>query len=119
MPDRIQLSRAKGWRMPPNTVKGDRMTKWGNPFVIGCRFRGLIRPGMGCGFADSADIARRKSVDLVDYLRARRSIADPTMRPFVVFYMRTKRRARQNHLCALAQQWGGYATNATESMKGT
>ena len=119
MPDRIQLRRTKGWRMPPNTVKGDRMTKWGNPFVIGCRFRGLIRPGMGCGFADSADIARRKSVDLVDYLRARRSIADPTMRPFVVFYMRTKRRARQNHLCALAQQWGGYATNATESMKGT
>lgn len=36
MPDRpirIQLSRAKGWRMPPNTVKVDRSTIWGNPFV--------------------------------------------------------------------------------------
>ena len=33
-PVRIQLSRAKGWRMPPKTVKVDRSTKWGNPFVI-------------------------------------------------------------------------------------
>lgn len=35
MPERIQLSRAKGWRMPENTVKVDRTTKWGNPFVPG------------------------------------------------------------------------------------
>ncbi|MCW1932649.1 DUF4326 domain-containing protein [Pararhodobacter zhoushanensis] len=35
MPDRVQLSRAKGWRMPENTVKVDRSTKWGNPFTIG------------------------------------------------------------------------------------
>lgn len=34
-PQRIQLSRRKGWRMPPNTVKVDRTTKWGNPFVVG------------------------------------------------------------------------------------
>lgn len=33
MPERITLSRAKGWRMPANTVKVDRTTKWGNPFV--------------------------------------------------------------------------------------
>jgi uncharacterized protein DUF4326 len=32
---RIQLSRARGWRMPPNTVKIDRSTRWGNPFKIG------------------------------------------------------------------------------------
>lgn len=32
---RVQLSRAKGWRMPPNTVKVDRSTKWGNPFAVG------------------------------------------------------------------------------------
>jgi hypothetical protein len=31
-PCRIQLSRKRGWRMPPNTVKVDRTTKWGNPF---------------------------------------------------------------------------------------
>ncbi len=35
MPDRITLSRAKGWRMPPNTVKVDRSTRWGNPFRVG------------------------------------------------------------------------------------
>ena len=34
MPERIQLSRAKGWRMPPNTVKVDRTTKWGNPYRV-------------------------------------------------------------------------------------
>lgn len=33
-PIRIQLSRAKGWKMPPNTVKVDRTTKWGNPFKV-------------------------------------------------------------------------------------
>ena len=35
IPYRVQLSRRKGWRMPPNTVKVDRTTKWGNPFVPG------------------------------------------------------------------------------------
>jgi hypothetical protein len=30
-PRRIQLSRAAGWRMPENTVKVDRSTKYGNP----------------------------------------------------------------------------------------
>src|SRR5690242_19267039 len=35
VPRRVQLSRAKGWRMPPNTVKVDRTTKWGNPFIPG------------------------------------------------------------------------------------
>jgi hypothetical protein len=33
-PRRIQLKRTKGWRMPPNTVKVDRSTKWGNPFKV-------------------------------------------------------------------------------------
>jgi hypothetical protein len=32
-PQRIQLSRKRGWRMPDNTVKVDRTTKWGNPFT--------------------------------------------------------------------------------------
>ena len=32
---RIQLRRIKGWRMPANTVKVARPTKWGNPFRIG------------------------------------------------------------------------------------
>ena len=33
-PQRIQLRRTKGWRMPPNTVKVARPTKWGNPFKV-------------------------------------------------------------------------------------
>ncbi|ULB10701.1 DUF4326 domain-containing protein [Cereibacter azotoformans] len=37
MSKRIQLSRAKGWRMPPGAVKVDRSTKWGNPWVPGQR----------------------------------------------------------------------------------
>lgn len=36
-PVRVQLSRAKGWKMPPNTVKVDRTTKWGNPFKVGAK----------------------------------------------------------------------------------
>lgn len=36
-PRRIQLSRKKGWRLPPNTVVVARPTKWGNPFHVGIR----------------------------------------------------------------------------------
>ena len=32
---RVQLRRQRGWRMPPDTVKVDRSTRWGNPFRIG------------------------------------------------------------------------------------
>lgn len=35
MPKRIQRSRKKGWRMPPNTVSVSRPGGWGNPFYIG------------------------------------------------------------------------------------
>lgn len=34
-PRRVQLRRAKGYRMPENTVKVDRTTKWGNPIKVG------------------------------------------------------------------------------------
>lgn len=41
-PFRLQLSRAKGWQMPPNTVKVDRSTMWGNPFTVAdCRDTGF------------------------------------------------------------------------------
>ncbi len=30
-PARVQLSRSKGWKMPPNTVVVARPSKWGNP----------------------------------------------------------------------------------------
>jgi hypothetical protein len=31
-PQRVQLKRSAGWKMPANTVKVDRTTRWGNPF---------------------------------------------------------------------------------------
>jgi len=34
-PTRTQLSRRKGWKMPENTVKVDRSTRWGNPYRVG------------------------------------------------------------------------------------
>src|SRR5688500_2971165 len=35
MPIRVQLSRKKGWKLPPNTVVVARPSKWGNPFKVG------------------------------------------------------------------------------------
>ena len=32
-PERIQLKRTKGWRMPANTVKVTRPSLYGNPFI--------------------------------------------------------------------------------------
>lgn len=40
-PRRVQLSRAKGWRMPANTVRVARPGKFGNPFTMAdCRDAG-------------------------------------------------------------------------------
>jgi len=33
-PHRVQLRRSKGWMMPPNTLKVDRTSRWGNPWRI-------------------------------------------------------------------------------------
>lgn len=35
LPQRVQLSRTHGWRMPPGAVKIDRSTIWGNPWKAG------------------------------------------------------------------------------------
>lgn len=34
MPERIQLSRAKGWRKPAGAVVVARPSKWGNPYRL-------------------------------------------------------------------------------------
>lgn len=36
-PMRVQLSRRKGWKMPPNTVVVSRPTRWGNPWQVSNR----------------------------------------------------------------------------------
>ena len=33
-PERVQLSRAKGWRKPPNTVVVARPSRWGSPYPL-------------------------------------------------------------------------------------
>ena len=35
MPVRVQLSRQKGFHLPPNTIVVARPSKWGNPFRVG------------------------------------------------------------------------------------
>ena len=41
-PTRVQLSRRKGWRLPPNTVNVARPSKWGNPHRVGlCQVCGI------------------------------------------------------------------------------
>lgn len=64
MPDRIQLSRAKGWRMPPNTVKVDRSTRWGNTARVGDNLTLIL--GEPCPSATAADAVRafREYVEL-------------------------------------------------------
>lgn len=38
MAERIQRKRAKGWKMPPNTVYVGRPSLFGNPFTAGIHF---------------------------------------------------------------------------------
>ena len=37
---RVQLSRRKGWRLPPGAVNVARPTVWGNPFRVGAALDG-------------------------------------------------------------------------------
>lgn len=55
MPERVQLRRTKGWRMPPNTVKVSRPGKWGNPFTVDGYY--------DAGYSGSLTVARRACVD--------------------------------------------------------
>lgn len=44
-PVRIQLSRAKGWRLPAGAIKCDRATRRGNPWTPGEQGLYRLRPG--------------------------------------------------------------------------
>jgi len=55
-PRRIQRSRAKGWKMPDNTVYVGRGSKWGNPFTIkAAESAGYTRKGAVSAFQDWLD----------------------------------------------------------------
>jgi hypothetical protein len=47
-PVRVQLRRTKGWRMPPNTVKVDRSTPYGNPMPVGWMEQEVTFCGIDC-----------------------------------------------------------------------
>lgn len=86
-PRRVQLKRARGWRMPENTVKVDRTTQWGNPFkptmlCVAGPARGGITPGEPLGVAGAVEAFRTlmrtnlrmepaKTRDLLEQLRGK------------------------------------------------
>lgn len=55
----IQLSRAKGWRLPAGAVSVARPSRWGNPWVVGepveVRASGHMR-GQGAGLYNRDDV---------------------------------------------------------------
>lgn len=60
-PIRVQRKRAKGWRMPENTIFVGRPTKWGNPFKIGDTLKG---EEIGCSNATPIELKQRWQVVL-------------------------------------------------------
>jgi hypothetical protein len=64
---RVKLSRAKGWTMPPNTVKVDRTTRWGNPYALEYAYGAwkVVGPGGRVyGVWDYKPAAVRKAIEL-------------------------------------------------------
>lgn len=65
MPERIQLKRIKGWRMPPDSVVVSRPSMWGNPFSWQ-----EARDEWSCTDADARDV-------VVDIYRDWLAMVDP------------------------------------------
>jgi hypothetical protein len=65
-PQRIQLSRRRGWRKPSQAVVVARPTRWGNPFAIGADLTAdeavtLFRDALVEGYLDvDVDDVRRE-----------------------------------------------------------
>jgi hypothetical protein len=100
VPKRIQLRRSKGWRMPPNTVKVDRTTRWGNPWKIGNRMY-----DEGCA-AEPGDIPHwrtcRTAADCVKAFRNSVNWSPPTFEnPDVI----------PTGDGGILEMWGGYDDN--------
>jgi len=90
-PRRIQLSRAKGWRKPENTVSVARPGRWGNPFTIAAAVEsGYATPDTAQAFVvqcfrdwnsanraerwwmgPESDLRRRPFVEDIDQLRGK------------------------------------------------
>lgn len=61
-PVRVKLSRAKGWRMPANTVRVARPGRWGNPFNLADSSH--CWTAIACGFKGDKEGRRAASVEL-------------------------------------------------------
>lgn len=63
-PIRVQRSRAKGWRMPENTVYVGRGSKWGNPHTFANS--GRVHPAMrfACETAPLLDVSPLRGKNL-------------------------------------------------------
>jgi hypothetical protein len=79
MPDRIRLSRARGWRLPENAVSVARPGRWGNPFIVGkdgtrlqCAGKFYVLARGFIALVDTPDV----ETQLALYRRIRRRIAD-------------------------------------------
>jgi len=82
---RVQLRRAKGWRMPPNTVKVDRTTKWGNPFKVCKRWtaeQAVARHTylLGGYICLCADPSMKQQEEYIAMLKAERANGWPSLR---------------------------------------
>lgn len=71
-PKRVQRSRAKGWRMPPNTVYVGRPTRFGNPYRTAGEFQGWLNDHFRRSDGKPALAARRaRLLDSVRELRGK------------------------------------------------
>jgi hypothetical protein len=85
-PQRIQLRRSRGWRMPPHTVKVDRATRFGNPFIVGvdgsqimCVYWFIL---LVCGYlcVSQTRICLDRQNAATEALKAERAAGFPTLR---------------------------------------
>lgn len=65
-PQRIQRSRAKGWRMPEGAIYVGRPTRWGNPWSIEehANRSDLFNHGVFVGQSTDPEWARRRGIEL-------------------------------------------------------
>jgi hypothetical protein len=104
-PFRIQRSRAKGWRMPPNTVAVTRGTPFGNPYKVWRDYDGQWYVSCGSCHWPVADKTNgvKKAIELyradVDHVELKRTAAGIN-RTDIVKALRGKNLSCWCRLCA-------------------
>lgn len=76
----MQLRRSKGWRLPPDTVKVDRSTRWGNPFCASTAGRpgtAQVRLASGTRWSSRSDWTAADTVVMYDAWMRGRPLHDP------------------------------------------